>query len=121
MENLFDYNNEHKPSNAKEIAEYYGKSLSWVYKHQDELGVMKLGGSLFFPKKEESYERLFCREKGVEMRFHPKRKQVHGSLVQNKERSQGSRSSKKKGTHKSCFNDEVRDDSNRHGIFGFGK
>jgi hypothetical protein len=37
----------------EEVALYLRKSTSWVYKHWQELGGRKLGGSLFFPRKEE--------------------------------------------------------------------
>jgi hypothetical protein len=117
MENLLNVNNQKKiSSNAKEVAKYLGTSLSWVYKYQDELGVKKLGGSLFFPKKEELYERLFCKEKGMEIRLHSKREQVHGSLVHNKDLSQTSRSKKKRTTKQTLSSVAVRDDRNRYGL-----
>lgn len=105
----------------KEVAHYIGKSVSWVYKYQNVLGVKKLKGSLFFPNKEELYERLFHQEEGVEVRLHAKGKQAHGSLVQNQNRSQTGRSNKKKGTKKSHFNSAVRDEPNRHSLFNFNK
>jgi len=43
----------------EEVAQYLRKSLSWVYKNWQILGGRKLRGSLFFPKKEELYERIF--------------------------------------------------------------
>ena len=101
----------------KEVALYFGKSLSWVYKNQNELGVRKLRGSLFFPKKEELYERLFCEKKEhVEIRLHPERKKVHGSLVQNKDRSKTVRSKKKRGTKNTNDTGAVKDDPNRYGL-----
>jgi hypothetical protein len=54
----------------EETAQYLNKSLSWVYKNADLLGAMKLGGSLFFPAKEDLYERIFCQRKGMEVRLH---------------------------------------------------
>ena len=53
----------------EEVAQYLRKSLSWVYKNAGLLGARKLGGSLFFPAKEDLYERLFCQRKGVAMGF----------------------------------------------------
>ena len=43
----------------EETAQYLRKSLSWVYKNAEILGGRKLGGSLFFPAKEDLYERIF--------------------------------------------------------------
>ena len=54
----------------KETAQFLGKSLSWVYKNASLLGGRKLGGSLFFPAKEDLYEHLFGKGKGVEVRLH---------------------------------------------------
>jgi hypothetical protein len=101
----------------KEVALYFGKSLSWVYKNQNELGVRKLRGSLFFPKKEELYERLFCKkEEPVEIRLYPERKKVHGNLVQNEDRCETSRSKKKRGNKITNSNGAVKDNSNRYGL-----
>ena len=49
---------------------------------------MKLGGSLFFPSKEDLYERLFGKRKGFRLRFHSERREVHGSMVQTKKAAQ---------------------------------
>lgn len=48
MENSFNKTKEQFVCTPKEVAHYLGKSVSWVYKNQSELGVRKLGGSLFF-------------------------------------------------------------------------
>ena len=102
----------------EEVAQYLGKSVSWVYKNWQVLGGRKLRGSLFFPKKEDLYEHLFNKGKGVEVRLHPEGKQDHFKLVQDKSRGKASRS-KKKGGDK---NPKAKDaDPNRHGILGVGK
>jgi len=102
---------------VEETAQYLRKSLSWVYKNAELLGGRKLGGSLFFPAKEDLYERLFCKREGVEVRLHSKGDQVHRSLVQNKNQSQGSRGKKKRGGKKP----ETREkSSDRHGLLGTG-
>lgn len=56
----------------EETAQYLRKSLSWVYKNSALLGGRKLGGSLFFPAKEDLYERIFEKRERVEVRLHPK-------------------------------------------------
>ncbi len=71
---------------AEEVAQLFAKSESWVYKHWRELGGVKLGGSLFFPNKEDLYERLFQKGKGLEVRFHPQGREVHSGLVSNQNR-----------------------------------
>ena len=98
----------------EEVALYLNKSVSWVYKHWEILGGRKLGGSLFFPRKEELYERIFCKGQGlVEVRLCPEEKQAHTRWLQNKNRSQKGRSKKKGGNKQS----ENRDDPNRHNLF----
>ena len=104
----------------EEVALFLRKSPSWVYKHARELGGRKLGGSLFFPNKEDLYELLFSQGQGVEIRLHPERNQADRGLVRNKNQGQKSRSRKKGGNIKSegrpCDGDR-----NRHGLFGSGK
>ena len=81
----------------EEVALFLRKSTSWVYKHWQELGGKKLGGSLLFPKKENLYEHLFSKRQGqeVEVRLHPEGDQVHRCLVQNE--NKGSKSPKTTG------------------------
>ena len=78
----------------EEVALFLRKSTSWVYKNWQELGGRKLGGSLFFPRKEDLYERLFYKGKGVEVRLHPGGDQAHGNLVQAKNQGQTGRGRK---------------------------
>jgi len=98
----------------EEVARFFRKSTSWVYKNWKELGGRKLGGSLLFPRKEDLYERLFCKRIGVEVRLHPARDKAYGSLVQNKNKGKKSRSKKKGGINKSKTSNG--EDSNRHGL-----
>jgi hypothetical protein len=72
-----------KVQNVEEVARFLRKSPSWVYKNWQELGGRKLGGSLFFPDKEDLYERIFSQREGVEVRLHPQGDQAYGNLVQN--------------------------------------
>ncbi len=99
----------------EEVAKYLRKSISWVYKNRQALGGRKLKGSLFFPKKEDLYERLFHQGERVEIRLHPKKIQANRSLVQNKNRGQAGRVQKKGGDFKSQGREG---DPNRHGILG---
>jgi hypothetical protein len=103
---------------VEEVAQYLRKSQSWVYKNWKILGGRKLGGSLFFPRKEELHERIFYQREGVEIRLHPKRDQVHQRLVQNQNRGQKGRKPKKGGTKEPETSDR---DSNRHGLLGVGQ
>jgi hypothetical protein len=102
----------------EEVAEYLQKSTSWVYKNQKLLGGRKLGGSLFFPAKEDLYERLFYQGKGMALRVHRKRSQVHKGLVQNKNRGETSPSIKKGGDKEPKTTRSGREDPNRHGLLG---
>ena len=102
----------------EETARYLRKSLSWVYKNKAELGGRKLGGSLFFPAKEDLYERIFCQGQRMEVRVRPQGRTVHQGMVQNPDRGKTSRGPKKRGDKKSPTG---TDNTNRHGLFGFGK
>lgn len=101
-------------SNIEEVTQYLRKSTSWVYKHWQILGGRKLGGSLFFPSKEDLYEHLFCKAEGVEVRLHPEGNQVHRNLVQNEGRSNAGRSEKKGGYKKP---QAESDGTDRHGLY----
>ena len=104
----------------EEVAQFFRKSTSWVYKNWKELGGRKLGGSLFFPRKEDLYERLFDKGKGVEVRLHPERNQAHGGVVQNKKAGKTGRGKKKGGNSKAKATGD-RGDPNRHGLLGTGE
>jgi len=112
MENL-DKNNEKTIMTLQEVSQFLHKSESWVYKHWKGLGGKKLGGSLFFPEKEDLYECLFSKRKGVEIRLHPQGNQTDRSLVRNKTESKKSGSKKKGGISQS---ETVASDPNRHGF-----
>jgi len=101
---------------VEEAAKYLRKSPSWVYKNWKILGGRKLGGSLLFPSKEDLYECLFGKSKGVEVRLHTERRQVHKHLVQDKKRSKTKGSRKKEGSVKES---DITSYGNpdRHGIF----
>jgi hypothetical protein len=103
----------------EEVALFLRKSTSWVYKHWQELGGRKLGGSLLFPRKENLYEHLFSKRQRVEGGFHSPRNEAHGSLVQNKNGGQTGRSKKKGATKKSNNKDATRVDPNRYGLLRY--
>jgi hypothetical protein len=102
----------------EEVALFLRKSTSWVYKHWKELGGRKLGGSLLFPRKEELYERIFGKRKGVEVRLHPGRDQTHGGLVQNQKSSKGGRGKETRRVEKSKTG---AGDPNRYGLLDIDK
>ncbi len=47
----------------EEVARYLNKILSWVYKNKELLGGMKVGGAVFFPNKQDIYNRIFSTKK----------------------------------------------------------
>jgi hypothetical protein len=108
---------------VEETARFFQKSVSWVYKNWKELGGRKLGGSLFFPSKEDLYELVFCKEERVAIRLHPEREPVHKKLVQNQKGGKNCRGKKKGGDTEpgSGSRDDNKPDSNRHGLLGTGK
>jgi len=98
---------------VEETALFFGKSTSWVYKNWKKLGGRKLGGSLFFPNKEDLYDAVFQKGKGVEVRLHPGRNQVHRPMVRDKERSEKRRRKKTEGGGGTTRRDN---DPNRYGL-----
>src|SRR5512139_778361 len=107
----------------EEVARYLRKSLSWVYKNWEVLGGRKLRGSLFFPSKEDLYERLFGKGKRMEVRLHPGRGKVFEQLVQDQSRGQGGRGKKKGGNQEPAIGTSCSGgkDPNRHGLLGARK
>jgi len=105
---------------VEETAEYLRKSTSWVYKNWKMLGGRKLGGSLIFPSKEDLYEYLFSKNKGVEVRLYPEGDQAHRSLVQDKKRRKKVRSRKKEGGV-GKYRIAGHGSSDRHDLFGSNK
>ena len=115
MSNIIDTEVENDILTPEEVAQYLRKSTSWVYKNWQALGGRKLGGSLFFPRKEDLYERLFGKGEGMEIRLHPGGDQAHKGLVQTKTGRPKSGLRKKGGAKKSETGSR---DANRHGLLG---
>jgi hypothetical protein len=101
--------------NVEETARFMRMSVSWVYKNSADLGGRKLGGSLFFPSKEDLYERLFSKRDGGQVRFRVPEKKVHQCVAQNKNRSKTGRSKKTRGVEKPKAGSR---EANRHGLLG---
>jgi hypothetical protein len=98
MKRDFESQAERRIMTPEEVAKFVHKSCSWVYKHWQELGGVKLGGSLFFPCEEDLYERLFRREeKGMAVRLRHERSTVSRQPVQNQVRSKRSGGGQKEG------------------------
>jgi len=104
--------------NIEEVARYFRKSTSWVYKNWKILGGRKLGGSLFFPSKGELHELIFGNKQGVEIRLHPERQQTYQKLVQDQKRGTTGRSKTERGSIKSESRDSNGSNPNRHGLLG---
>src|SRR5512139_920861 len=116
--NQIDSKNRFDIMTPEEVAQFLRKSISWVYKHRQALGGRKLKGSLFFPTKEDLYERLFHQGEGMEVRLHPQGTQKNRRLVQDKKRCQAGRVQQKGGDAKPETGEA---DPNRHGILGTGQ
>jgi hypothetical protein len=113
-----DIKTEHDILTPEEVALFLRKSPSWVYKHARELGGRKLGGSLFFPNKEDLYELLFRQGQGVESRLHPQGDQAHADLVQNKKRRQAGLGKGQRGGGQPDKIEPYGSDPNRHALLG---
>ena len=65
---------------VEEVARFLRKSESWIYKHWKDLGGARLGGSLFFPSREDLYERIFHQGEGLlAIRVHENGKRYTGA------------------------------------------
>jgi hypothetical protein len=102
----------------EEISQYLRKSPSWVYRHVEELGGRKLGGSLFFPSKEDLYDSLFYGRERMAVRIRTQESSIHQSRVREEKRGKSSRGGKTKGGEKPCCG---ADDPNRYGLLDIGK
>ena len=102
---------------AEEVADFLNKSVSWVYKHWQELGGAKFGGSIFFPRQGDIYERIFNQKRDMAVQLQPPRPAVHRIRVQDQERGKGS-GSKKEGRTREPAAD--CGEANRHGLLGAG-
>ena len=105
---------------SEDVAQFLGKSVSWVYKHWQELGGKKIGGSIFFPERETLHEQLFRKREGVEVRLHQKGTAVHEPVVPNQKGCKPSRG-KKEGRDtkpRPVTRTDHGGDTNRHNLFG---
>jgi hypothetical protein len=80
---LLDKNAKSAILTPEEVAQFFRKSTSWVYKNWEELGGRKLGGSLFFPRKEDLYLPflLFEYTKSRKLIYHRGLDQLQNSAV----------------------------------------
>lgn len=104
----------------EEVARYLKKSPSWVYKNWQVLGGVKLMGSIFFPKKEDLYERIFGKRERVEVRLHPERTEAHGSMVQHKTTGKGGRGKKAGRNLEATADIGGGDGTDRYNLLGTG-
>ncbi len=97
---------------VKDVAQLLGMSISWVYEHYQDLGGVKIGGSLLFPSQKEIYERLFRPKKEIlRVRLPVQRGKILKGRVQHQE-------SRDCGTRKKKKRVKTGEDPNRHGLLG---
>ncbi len=100
---------------VKDVASFLKVSPSWLYKHYQEVGGVKIGGSYRFPSKEAIYERLFGQKEGRLAVLLPISKEgLQQGRVQEKEGCPGSRSRKKEGVK--AIDNRPEKGANRHGL-----
>jgi hypothetical protein len=98
---------------VKDVAKFLKRSPSWIYKNFQELGGVKVGGSVLFPAKEKIYERLFKqKEEMVRVLLPVQKEAVHKGRFQKEKGGPGSRGRKEKRSKNTKENGV-----NRHGIF----
>ncbi|MGM0642391.1 MAG: hypothetical protein ACQETC_01325 [Thermodesulfobacteriota bacterium] len=99
---------------VKEVARFIKRSKSWVYQNYEKLGGVNVGSSLFFPSKEEIYERLFQQKKGVVgVLFPPQQNALHRSGIQAEKTCSGSGGGQKEGGKTAAAG---QSGENRHGL-----
>jgi len=118
MSNENNFDNKAGMMTAKEVAQYIGLSESWVRRHKNELGSMKLGGSRRF-RKVRIDEYLSTKEQeNMDVRLQAQRTAVHESRVQDEKSRPISRSRKKERGDESAIENQHGDsgDPNRYGL-----
>ena len=117
--NVIDRLPEPEIMTPEEVASYLKKSLSWVYKHWQILGGVKLGGSLFFPRKEDLMSVIFGKRQGVEVRLHPEGTRYTEAWFKTKKEAKEAEARKREEL-KNPPPVTVRRRPNRHGLLGTG-
>ena len=121
MKKNLDFNSSSDIMTPDELAQYLKVSQSWIYKYWKDLGGAKLGGKIFFPKKEIVYERIFKNEERkkecLEVRFCTEGKTNNKERLQNQKRSQRSGGRKEERTIKPERNGSGKGE-NRHHLLG---
>ena len=98
-----------------DVAKFLRCSQSWVSKNYQELGGVKIAGSILFPSRKEIYEYIFQQKKEmVGVRLSNQRSEVQKNRVLTKKGSSGSRSRAKERSKKS----QINNNRNRHGLLG---
>lgn len=100
----------------RDTARFLKRHITWVYRHREELGGIKIGGALFFPCKEELYERLFRQKPGMAVQFLPSQDPVSStSIIPHQARGSKGRG-KEKGGHRERKNNST-EGTDRYGLF----
>lgn len=102
----------------REAARFLKRHITWVYRYREELGGIKIGGALFFPGKEEIYERLFHQRPGMEIQLLSQQDPAYFKQLLSHEKTGQAGRSKKKGGDKDSKNIS---DPDRHGLLGIIK
>lgn len=101
----------------EEVAEFLQKSVSWVYKHRQELGGRKLGGAVFFPSKEDLYEYIFNSKRQMAVQLQRERSEVQQIRIQNQK---GGKARRGENAERAGEPSSNSGGSNRHGLLGLG-
>lgn len=112
-----DKQNDNTVMSPEDVAEFLKKSVSWVYKNRQELGGVKVKGSVFFPAKELIYDRIFQTREGIPVRHNGKETTVQQQLVPNQKGGKTGRSRTKGRAKESGSGVTDRfGDPNRHNL-----
>ena len=104
---------------VEEVAQFLHMSLSWVYKHSHELGAVKLGGSLFFPRIRRTSMSVYSKKgKGWRYDFTLKGERYTQAWFPTKTKAKQAESRNKKGGISAT---EGNSDPNRHELLGVGE
>ena len=97
-----------------DVADLLQLSESYVYKHWRELGGVKIGQRVRFPRWEELHGHLLCQRQGVALSLQVSESEVHEGLVQNKKGGKQGGGRVQKFAQKPSI---ANSDRNRHNLF----
>lgn len=105
---------------SAQLAERTKISVSYIYKHWEELGGFRIGRNVRFIW-EDTVGRLLCSRKGLEIPVQIQKGQIYGCIFQNQARRPQGRSISQGGIKKPIASPNPDEDRDPHNLFGSRK